>query len=76
MRQAGSNVIVLASGSGAVLLGLGYFFLAEAPLRLSLMNLAALGIGLTLVTIARLLPPAGRQGHGLLLGSAAAPPQR
>lgn len=60
---------ILASSAGAVLLGLVYLFLADAPSRLALMNLSALGIGLSLVALARLAPPLGKRLRGALLCS-------
>jgi len=58
MKLAGdSRAIGVCAGSSAVLLGLGYMWLAGAPLRLLLMNLAALGIGLALFQLVRMLAP-------------------
>ncbi|WP_426265902.1 hypothetical protein [Sphingomonas sp. LHG3443-2] len=65
-----ANSVPLA-GTAAVLCGLLFLFLTGAPPRLLLINLVALGAGIALLAIVRLLPvPAVRPL--LLLGSAAA----
>ncbi len=65
-----ANSVPLA-GTAAVLCGLLFLFLTGAPPRLLLINLVALGAGIALLAIARLLPvPTARPL--LLLGSAAA----
>lgn len=58
----------IAAATGAVACGLAYMALAGAPLRLLLMNLAALAIGVVLLAISRLLAPAlGRLSGALLI---------
>lgn len=72
MRQSwlAANTVPLA-GAAAVLFGLLFLTLTGAPPRLLLINLVALGAGVALLTLARLIPvPAARPI--LLLSSAAA----
>ncbi len=72
MGKAGlSNNVIALAGAAAVLCGLLFLSLTGAPPRLLLINLVALGAGIALLAIARLLPvPSARPL--LLLGSAAA----
>ena len=70
MRRSGLAAIPICGG-GAVLLGIAYLLAAGAPLRLPLINLAALGIGLVLLVITRLVGGFGERARGPL-GLAAA----
>lgn len=66
-----SNNVIALAGATAVLCGLLFLGLTGAPPRLLLINLVALGAGIALLAIARLLPvPSARPL--LLLGAAAA----
>ena len=66
-----SNNAIALAGTAAVLCGLLFLTLTGAPPRLLLINLVALGAGIALLAIARLLPvPAARPV--LLLSAAAA----
>lgn len=51
--------VVPVSGAASVSCGLVFLWLTGAPLRLLLINLVALGVGVALITIGRLLPAPG-----------------
>lgn len=62
-----SRQVVLLTGTAAVLCGILFMALSNAPVRLMLINLVALGVGAALVAIARLLPPLTSVQRGLAL---------